>query len=557
MNFTPFSTFTGTLPAGHQFTTAKLAHQVSTSSGQVVGLICPPDESGVTYIRPISDGSSALTFNLAPQQAGGNAAQHNQVSEIITIPISLPGNKPGDLSPQTVQIQVVNPGGGSGTGGDKLFPITLQQLQQCGAAVVTLSSYNPQGTEGIQLQLHQTDLENGISNQQQQHNNNNNTTSSGSVSTQTQVIQTQPGMHCNEMVLPDVKPILTEAEVTTANTVAGGQAFPVAVLAPVPQELLVRTEDMDVDKKDKDRNRDGQDNGEQGETYSAIPTSWQIAPGSTVADYFQRLSATTPLSIHHFLKFSAETIKREAAIESSPLSNTGDTDENGAEMQQTQTEEITDDPANQDGQAKKKKKYKKKAPKPRRPRPGQVHIATALDGTTLFCCPECNMAYPDKELLEQHLVAHKIERRFICDICGAGLKRKEHLERHKLGHNPERPYICSVCCKGFKRKEHLNLHFVIHSGEKTEVCPECGKGFYRKDHLRKHARSHLAKRVKDEITAQQQQMQQTHQDVVQQQQTVDDDQQNGVVIENTVVLPTASETGAMALLHQQHHHQQH
>lgn len=61
---------------------------------------------------------------------------------------------------------------------------------------------------------------------------------------------------------------------------------------------------------------------------------------------------------------------------------------------------------------KKKKKYKKKPPKPRRPRPGQVHIAVALDGTTLFCCPECNMAYPDKEMLEQHLVAHKIERRY-------------------------------------------------------------------------------------------------------------------------------------------------
>ena len=97
---------------------------------------------------------------------------------------------------------------------------------------------------------------------------------------------------------------------------------------------------------------------------------------------------------------------------------------------------------------KKKKKYKKKPPKPRRPRPGQVHIATALDGTLLFCCPECNMAYPDKEMLEQHLVAHKIDRRYICDICGAGLKRKEHLERHKLGHNPERPYVCEVCTKG-------------------------------------------------------------------------------------------------------------
>lgn len=103
------------------------------------------------------------------------------------------------------------------------------------------------------------------------------------------------------------------------------------------------------------------------------------------------------------------------------------------------------------------------------PKPGQVHIATALDGTILFCCPECQMAYPDKTNLEQHLTVHKIERRYICDLCGAGLKRKEHLERHKLGHSPERPYICSVCMKGFKRKEHLNLHFVIHSGFKNEV----------------------------------------------------------------------------------------
>lgn len=93
-----------------------------------------------------------------------------------------------------------------------------------------------------------------------------------------------------------------------------------------------------------------------------------------------------------------------------------------------------------------------------------------------------------------------MRHRFICDICGAGLKRKEHLDRHKQGHNPERPFICSVCMKGFKRKEHLNLHFVIHSGEKTHICPECGKGFYRKDHLRKHSRSHLAKRIKSEMS---------------------------------------------------------
>ncbi|XP_063710022.1 fez family zinc finger protein 2-like [Culicoides brevitarsis] len=131
-------------------------------------------------------------------------------------------------------------------------------------------------------------------------------------------------------------------------------------------------------------------------------------------------------------------------------------------------------------------------------KPGSVHIATALDGTTLFCCPECQMAYSEKSCLEKHLLLHKIDRRFICDICGAGLKRKEHLERHKLGHNPERPYICTICGKGFKRKEHLNLHVVIHSGNKTEICGECGKGFYRKDHLRKHVKSHISKRIKEQ-----------------------------------------------------------
>jgi hypothetical protein len=63
------------------------------------------------------------------------------------------------------------------------------------------------------------------------------------------------------------------------------------------------------------------------------------------------------------------------------------------------------------GKVKKKRKMKKKPPKPKRPKPGQVHIATAIDGTILFCCPECQMAYPEKESLEQHLAVHKIERR--------------------------------------------------------------------------------------------------------------------------------------------------
>lgn len=56
--------------------------------------------------------------------------------------------------------------------------------------------------------------------------------------------------------------------------------------------------------------------------------------------------------------------------------------------------------------------------------------------------------------------------------------------------------------KTFKRKEQLTLHYVIHSGEKKHICQECNKGFYRKDHLRKHTRSHIARRVKSEMSGQ-------------------------------------------------------
>lgn len=57
--------------------------------------------------------------------------------------------------------------------------------------------------------------------------------------------------------------------------------------------------------------------------------SWQATPvTSSVAEYLSHLPADSlPLSLHHFLKFSTETIKRESAVESSPLSNPDDATE--------------------------------------------------------------------------------------------------------------------------------------------------------------------------------------------------------------------------------------
>ncbi|KAK3930314.1 Gastrula zinc finger protein XlCGF46.1 [Frankliniella fusca] len=271
---------------------------------------------------------------------------------------------------------------------------------------------------------------------------------------------------------------------------------------------------------------------QQTQQQSQAPAS----PSLQVADYLSHLPASTlPISLHHFLKYSAESIKKESEGNAAPTTtspgvqavsgaqtsvinmnahhNNGVMSPNGHDQQvqqlqtvqqmQVQQHEQHHDQAGQvviiNPALKKKKKKKAKEKKPR-PKPGEIRLTTALDGSTLYCCPECHMAYPEKELLEQHLLGHTLERRFVCNICGAGLKRKDHLTRHKQSHNPERPFVCTVCLKAFKRKEQLTLHFVIHSGEKRHVCTECGKGFYRKDHLRKHTRSHIARRVKAEMS---------------------------------------------------------
>ncbi|XP_057658168.1 zinc finger protein 41-like [Diorhabda carinulata] len=252
-----------------------------------------------------------------------------------------------------------------------------------------------------------------------------------------------------------------------------------------------------------------QDDNQNQNNSSTLSSAWQSLSSpttTTVANYLSHLP--TSLSIHHFLKYSTENFKKDNNQQLN-IQNNGEANilQNNNVNLNLNTPNFTSSNNLNTGQiqntvqSKKKKKKPEKERKPR-PKPGEIRLTTALDGSTLYCCPECHMAYPEKELLEQHLVGHTLERRFVCDICGAGLKRKDHLTRHKQSHNPERPYVCTVCLKAFKRKEQLTLHFVIHSGEKRHMCPECGKGFYRKDHLRKHTRSHIARRVKAELSQQ-------------------------------------------------------
>lgn len=41
-----------------------------------------------------------------------------------------------------------------------------------------------------------------------------------------------------------------------------------------------------------------------------------------------------------------------------------------------------------------------------RAKTGEIKITMAIDGSTLYCCPECNLAFADKSEIEQHIQGH-------------------------------------------------------------------------------------------------------------------------------------------------------
>lgn len=152
MNFTPFGVpLTGSIPVATQFAAAKFSQNITTANGQVVGVLSG-GEGGVHYLRPVDSTGFATT---TPQNNG------QQAQTVITLPITLPGAKPGDPQ-QTVQIQVVPAVTPPVTQTNAvqapkyhISQIPIQTFQQ-GTTVLTVA-YSPQNQEGegVQLQVSQ------------------------------------------------------------------------------------------------------------------------------------------------------------------------------------------------------------------------------------------------------------------------------------------------------------------------------------------------------------------------------------------------------------------
>lgn len=314
------------------------------------------------------------------------ATTMNATQTYITLPITIPPSKPGDAT-QTFQIQVLNPNPVPQAQKFQMgqMQIPIHGLQQHGTTVLTVA-YSPQ--DGELLPNH----------------------------------------------MPDGGPVTVLAAIQPQDLQLLAQQNGLA-----QQHLHHQTSDSD-DNQEKDRGRINIKSEPSFWTQSPVTISAPNSITTDLSEYFHSRS----MNLQPYLKFNTDgLIKKElyndalaqlqlsdnnnvitinnnynADNSNTSMSAAGDTThDQSTEMensQMTDNGEDCDDKVEMDanGKVKKKRKIKKKPPKPKRPKPGQVHIATALDGTILFCCPECQMAYPEKESLESHLAVHKIERRF-------------------------------------------------------------------------------------------------------------------------------------------------
>lgn len=331
-----------------------------------------------------SDGN--VQFLQTQPQMTSPATALNPTQTYITLPITIPPSKPGDAT-QTFQIQVLNPNPVPQAPKFQMgqMQIPIHGLQQHGTTVLTVA-YSPQDGEMISNQM------------------------------------------------PDGAPVTVLAAIQPQDLQLLAQQNGLA-----QQHLQQQTSDSD-DNQEKERGRISIKTEPSFWGQNPVTITTNNALTTDLSEYFHARS----MNLQPYLKFNTDglNIKKEiysdalaqlqlsdnnnvisinnnynADNSNTSLSAAGDTmHDQSTEMESSQMTENGEDgdekmELDANGKAKKKRKIKKKPPKPKRPKPGQVHIATALDGTILFCCPECQMAYPEKESLESHLAVHKIERR--------------------------------------------------------------------------------------------------------------------------------------------------
>jgi uncharacterized Zn-finger protein len=70
----------------------------------------------------------------------------------------------------------------------------------------------------------------------------------------------------------------------------------------------------------------------------------------------------------------------------------------------------------------------------------------------------CEMIFPKKCILEDHIRAHNGEKPYICSVCKKGFTQLGNLKNHEKNHvSKPKSYQCELCPKTFTSKSYLNV----------------------------------------------------------------------------------------------------
>lgn len=109
-------------------------------------------------------------------------------------------------------------------------------------------------------------------------------------------------------------------------------------------------------------------------------------------------------------------------------------------------------------------------------------------------CISCNVSFKTARNLNNHLSAHKQERKLICELCGARYRHKAGLDNHVAIHEGQSKFQCDICSKSFTQNIGLQRHLLIHKKKFQFVCDICGKQFLHHTSLTAHKLVHTGAR---------------------------------------------------------------
>ncbi|XP_076438569.1 uncharacterized protein LOC143277575 [Babylonia areolata] len=110
-------------------------------------------------------------------------------------------------------------------------------------------------------------------------------------------------------------------------------------------------------------------------------------------------------------------------------------------------------------------------------------------GPMPFNCPHCPLAFSLSCNLKTHLRTHSGEKPFTCQVCGRGFSQSIALKVHVRKHTGERPFKCPHCPMAFAASSNLSRHVLKHTGQRPYRCSYCTAAFSQPGSLKTHTRS--------------------------------------------------------------------